>query len=300
MARAYAAVLEAQHVPFLTVGRGEANCAAFEEATGHAALRGGVDAWLQDHTPPAYAIVAVNEAASAPVVKALAAHGVARILVEKPGGRVPKDIRELAALQTATRIFVAYNRRFYASTRRAQEILSTEGGVTSFHFDFTEWPQCVAAVKDPIVKAHWFLANSTHVVDLAFFLGGAPMTLHAERQGSTPWHPAGAVFTGSGVSTRGAPFSYHANWNAPGRWSLEVHTRASKLIFRPLEKLQRQRHGSVAIEAVAIDAIDEQFKPGLYRLVEAFLSDAEGLPSIQEHAAMLPHYLQISGEDAEH
>ena len=72
-----------------------------------------------------------------------------------------------------SKIFVAYNRRFYNSSIEAIKIINNDGGVLSFNFDFTEIVKKVEKLKLPKkVKENWFLCNSTHVVDLAFFLCG--------------------------------------------------------------------------------------------------------------------------------
>jgi len=114
------------------------------------------------------------------------------------------------------------------------------------------------------------------------------------------WHPSGAVFAGSGVTTGGTPFSYHADWDAPGRWGLEFCTRQHKLILRPMEKLQVMRKGSVQIEYVAASEsdtqLDAEFKPGLYRQVEAFFAaDTGALCTLDELARNLEHFCAIAG-----
>jgi predicted dehydrogenase len=300
MAREYAKVLDGMRLGYEVIGRGHANAAAFREKTGHPAHAGGVEAFAQAARGPARAaIVAVGIADLAPVSHALLAHGVRRILTEKPAGLDAAEVAALAraAEQANAQVHVGYNRRFHASTRRAREIIAEDGGVTSFTFEFTEWSHEIEALPTaPAIKRNWLLANSSHVIDLAFFLGGAPAVLHAHVAGGLGWHPSAAVFTGSGVAVGGALFSYHANWAAPGRWGVEVMTRRRRLILRPLEKLQIQKLASVAItEEPLDDAIDRAYKPGLYRQVEAFLGDGSGLPTIAEQAAACAHHVTIGG-----
>ena len=111
-------------------------------------------------------------------------NGVKRILVEKPAGTTLEEVAQVAseAENQRAEVYVAYNRRFFASTIKAQSIIAEDRGVTSFAFEFTEWShQIVDLEKDPRVKKNWFLANSTHVVDLAFYLGGIPKRFAAIR-----------------------------------------------------------------------------------------------------------------------
>ena len=50
-------------------------------------------------------------------------------------------------------------------------------------------------------------------------------------------------------------------------------TNKHRLIFKPIEKLQIQKVGSINIEEFIIDnSHDVSFKPGLYKQVESFLS----------------------------
>jgi len=240
-------------------------------------LAGGLAHYLSHETAlPTIAIIAVGAEELAQTTSALLGRGVKRILVEKPGGLDADEIERVAALATgnSAKVFVAYNRRFYAATIAARKIIAADGGVSSFSFEFTEWSHVIEPlVKPPIVKERWFLANSTHVVDLAFFLGGNPLEMSSYVAGALSWHPVAAAFAGAGIAEAGAVFSYQANWAAPGRWGVEVLTRAHRLILRPMEQLHVQTLGSVAINRLDIDdRLDLEFKPGLYRQVETFLS----------------------------
>ena len=150
----------------------------------------------------------------------------------------------------------------------------------------------MAAKADPEEKKRWILHNSSHVIDLAFYLGGEPQEMYSFSKGGFEWHPNGTIFTGAGVSKNGALFSYHSNWDAPGRWGVEILTRNHRLIFRPLEKLQIQKLKSVIIEEVKLDdELDIKFKPGLYRQLIAFLEgDKSNFITIHQHAARLKYF----------
>jgi predicted dehydrogenase len=304
MARDYFKVLRELGENITVIGRGESSALSFEEATGFSVERGGLDFYLKECSPelPDAAIVAVGIEMLATTVSTLLKLGVKKVLVEKPAGLYAKEIVDLENLTVScgAEVYVAYNRRFYSSVRNGRKIISEDGGVQSFNFEFTEWGHEIENLtKAEGVKSQWVLGNSSHVIDLAFYLGGNPEELYACKAGGLSWHPAAAVFAGAGRTDSGALFSYQANWGAPGRWGLEICTRNYRLVYRPMENLQIIRKGSVAIEPChsADEEIDKQFKPGLFLQTKYFL-EAEGvseLCSISEHTAMLPTYTKIAG-----
>jgi hypothetical protein len=121
------------------------------------------------------------------------------------------------------------------------------------------------------------------VIDLAFYLGGKPSQMSSHAAGELSWHQRGSAFVGSGVSENGALFSYHANWGAPGRWGVELHTVNNKLILCPLESLQSVGIGKVVPEFLYQQPQNEILKPGLKNMVKAWLSaDYSSMCSLAE------------------
>jgi predicted dehydrogenase len=297
MARAHAKALQAMGVSFIVYGRRPESAKQFVAEIDVEPRLGGVEAAREDL--PSRAIVAVDVPSLEETTRALLRRGVREILVEKPAAMTPAGARALAAdtARARARVFVAYNRRFYASVQRAREIVAADGGATSCRFEFTERAAYIAgAAIAAEIKRHWFFANSTHVLDLAFHLAGAPASLAGETHGGLDWHPAGAVFAGAGRTAEGALFSYHADWTGPGRWGVEVVTRAHRLFLQPLEELRLQRAGAMSVEAVALgDDLDARFKPGVYRQLAAFISGegADSLLPIAAHAERMAFYAQI-------
>jgi predicted dehydrogenase len=275
MAADYAKVLRHLEASFKVVGRSKGGAERFTAETGIKAIAGGVTTWEAELSDvPEYAIVAVSVEELSAVAVRLMRRGVRHLLLEKPAGLDQAEIELVAdtARETGTRVVVGYNRRFYASVLAAQGMIENDGGVKSFNFEFTEWPHLIPDQIGREVKKNWFLANSSHVVDMAFFLGGDPAKMNCFVAGTTEWHPPAAVFSGAGLTENGALFSYQANWSAPGRWGVEVLTDRRRLVFRPLEELRVQVPQSVSVDTVEIDdALDIQFKPGLLRQTEEFL-----------------------------
>lgn len=276
MAQDYAKVLQALETPFAVIGRGSESANVFSQTTGIPVLTGGLEQGLREKPCPDSAIVAVGVEQLARTASALIQAGTRRILLEKPGGLDGREIQNLNQLagDHSAEVWLAYNRRFYASTLKAEEIIAEDGGAASVQFEFTEWAHVIRELRiPPMVKERIFFANSTHVVDLVFHLCGVPRDWRCWSSGSLDWHPAAARFCGAGVTNRGILFSYLADWDAPGRWGIEILTRRHRLIFRPMEQLQIMTRGSIKIEPVEIgDRLDHEFKPGLFLQIKSFLS----------------------------
>ena len=186
---------------------------------------------------------------------------------------------------------MGYNRRFYASVIKAKKLIEDDQGILSFNFEFTEWCDDITnELKNSSTGENWFLTNSSHVLDLAFYLGGEPKELHSFTSGGNNWHPTATVFAGAGITYSGSLFSYQANWDAPGRWGVEVLTREHRYVFRPLEKLKILKHNTVISESVEIDdQWDLKFKPGLYQQTKSFLQEDSNAPLLDIHK----HYEKV-------
>ena len=165
-------------------------------------------------------------------------------------------------------------------------MIEADGGVTSYEFNFTEWTNTFSSHS---AGPHLFVANSSHVIDLAFFLGGFPsrLNVHSAGLGEVEFFPGPSRWTGSGESDNGALFSYQADWTAPGRWSVTAYTRKNKIVLCPLEKAQGHPHQTVSVQQFdSVDySLDKNFKPGLYSMVDDFLSRSSKIlaPTIQDH-----------------
>jgi predicted dehydrogenase len=287
MAQDYAKVLHALQVPVVAIGRSETKVHAFKEATEIDAVSGGIEKYLESNPVFETCIVAVDLLQLAPVTMYLLNKGVKNILLEKPGGMSVSEIDSLRLLAASKKanVYIAYNRRFFASVLKAKELIEADGGVKSTHFEFTEWSHIIRNLEKPTeVKENWMLANSSHVIDMAFYLAGSPEQMQSYQAGTLDWHSKAAVFGGAGLTKNGALFTYHANWASAGRWGVEVMTSKRKLILCPLEKLKEMKVGEIKISDVDLDDADDvQFKPGLKKQVEAFLNgDDTDLINIEE------------------
>ena len=287
IAREYAKVLKALGKDYICIGRSEKTAKEFEEATGTTAVAGGLENYLltQPEQPEA-AIVATNLGSLSANTISLIKYGVKRVFCEKPGFLFPNELEEVAAVckTECAEVYYAYNRRFFAATLAAEKVIEEDGGVRSFNFEFTEWGHVISQYNKPQEELNnWFFANSTHVVDLAFFLGGNPIEMTCYAKDESEWHKP-INFAGAGRTDKDVLFNYQANWDAPGRWAVEMLTSKHRIYLKPMEQLQLQDKGSVKVYPVEIDDhLDKEFKPGFYLETKAFLEgDTARLCSVQQ------------------
>lgn len=292
MAIAYAKVLQSLDLPFRCFGRGQESARKFQAETGVRAGTGPLEDQIQTtDVSGSHAIVAVNVNQLSEACKTLLAADVHSILVEKPGGVDLSDMQSLAKADLEDRIRIAYNRRFLKSTQRAREIIETDGGVQTIHFEFTELPDRLEAlnVHPPEILANLPYANSSHVFDMAFFLGHANADLSdvmiqgAVRQGHIDWHPDGSRFASCGTIGDQALYTCFADWRSGGNWSVEVTTAHRRLRLKPLETLTEQLRETFDVRAVEIEEEVSGLKPGLPGMVKNFLYEAGAdLPTMRQ------------------
>jgi predicted dehydrogenase len=298
----YVKVLAAMGITPLVIGRGEASANEFAKLTGIDVVTGGLPNFLKSNPPkPTAVIIAVNVLELAAATRQVLDYAQPRILVEKPAGINARQLQDIQdGIRTAD-VFIAYNRRFFASVQKAKDIIEDDGGPVACTFEFTEWGHVIekqVSHRPAEELAHWALANSSHIFDLAFFLSGEPEKLSSYTTGGLSWHPSASRFSGSGITKRGATLSYHANWDAPGRWKVEVMSSNYRVLLCPLEKLQLQKKGSVAWEDIALeDELDQSYKPGLHAMVSTFFADipSSNLCDFSELKETLNDYQRIAG-----
>ena len=304
MAKEYAKVLKGLKVDFDVVGRSNENSKNFQIEFNVEVYSGGLEFFFETKDLNEYSHVinssSIDSLKSTTIF--LLEKGVENILLEKPGVADSSEIEELYLKSTRykkSNIVLGYNRRFYATVIKAKEIIQNDGGVNSFVFEFTEWGHVIKNYNfSDVILHNWFLGNSSHVVDTAFYLGGLPDKMNSYKKGSLDWHPSGSTYTGAGITKSNALFSYHANWEAPGRWFLELLTTKHRLIFKPFESLQIQKIGSVQVEEVKIDySLEKKYKPGLYKQTEAFInSELSEFCSLKDQFHLIKNiYNKISG-----
>jgi len=303
MARAYLAVLQALGRGMILVGRSEEGASAFQSETGVAAHAGGLARYVESGgTVPETAIIAVDAPQLAVVAEEAVDAGCRSLLLEKPGALRKEELVRLKEKTdvAGASVVIAYNRRYLASVLKAKELVKKMGGALSFTFEFNERVGTFEILRELHTEetlARWFFANSTHVVDLAFYLGGTPRVLEGFSAVGSLWRPHPSFFSGAGITKSDVPFSYRANWELPGPWDVVIGTREGNLVLRPLEALSIEKDGKTT-SAELDDTLDTQFKPGFYRQVETFLAGDSELPTLAEQVENFRWYERMLGEHA--
>lgn len=277
MAIDYTKVLKAQAENFTVIGRGETSALKFKELAGIEPITGGLNSYIEKNEIPqnSYFIIAVGTQDLMQTLLTVLKAGAHRVLIEKPAAISIEELlsNEKNLKPYFDKVFIAYNRRFYASVIEAQKLIEEDGGLQSMHFEFTEWSHRIEPLeKAPGVKENWFFANSTHVVDLAFYLAGMPVDWKAySKAGNLKWHNK-TNFTGAGITDKEVLFSYISNWESAGRWGIELLTNKRRIYLKPLEKVAIQEKGTISLEKHDFDdSLDLEFKPGLCKQIKAFI-----------------------------
>lgn len=262
----------------VVIGRGHVSAKVFEEELKIPVVTGGMSTFLQRNEPSlsTYIIIAIGSENLIATLLELSHYSFAGILIEKPGAISIEELIEKKKLlkNIEDRVFIAYNRRFYSSVIKALNLIHEDGGLQTMHFDFTEWSHKIEPLqKAPGVKKNWFFANSTHVIDLAFFIAGTPLRWQAfSKKGSLDWHK-NSFYSGAGVTDRNVLFSYHSNWESAGRWSIELLTENRKLILCPLEELKQVKRGHIEVVNVDLKVdMNLGLKAGILLQLKSFLS----------------------------
>jgi len=290
MAVDYTKVLKSLNKKFIVIGRGTKSAKIFKEKTGYSPVTGGIDLYLSSNKikKETAAIIATGTENLMACMLKLLNSGIDKILVEKPAALSIEELLEHERiLQSYEKsVFIAYNRRFYSSVIEAERLIIEDGGLQSMHFEFTEWAHTIEPlIKADGVKKNWFFANSTHVIDLAFFIAGNPKILKSfSKSGKLDWHDK-TNFVGAGETEKGVLFSYISNWESAGRWAIELLTQNRRIYLKPMEDIHVQQKGSINVIKHDFDlSLDEKYKPGLYLQVDEFISGtSHRLPSMQEH-----------------
>ena len=273
----YAKVLIHLGIDFEVVGRGSKSAEIFSNHINISPILGGLNQFFVNNNKNFdTAIVATSTDSLMDNLLLLLRNGFKKILIEKPAAISIDELianhKEISSFKS--KIFVAYNRRFFNSIKEVKKIIENDGGLQSMFFEFTEWIHLIEKIDKVEENKNLFFVNSTHVIDLAFFIAGKPTKWETfTKKGEIDWHPI-SQFSGSGITDKNVLFSYITNWESSGRWSIELFTNKRRIYLKPLEKIFIQEKGSVELKEYKLsNSTRDEFKDGLLDQVLSFLDD---------------------------
>jgi predicted dehydrogenase len=287
MAEEYLKVLKAFDCEVLVIGRNEEKAETLANKYGFRGMGKGeialdkIDANKIDLTIIASAVDSLKDLGCACIGK-----GLNNILVEKPGALNLKELQEIKRnIKAGVNLRVAYNRRFYNSVLLLKEKIAEDGGVLGCYFDFTDREKDIMeSVKSKGVVKRWGFANSSHVIDTAFYLIGMPKEIKYLRSGSWEVHPSGNVFVGCGKTDK-CLFSFFSTWAGGGRWDVEISTAPGRYRLSPMEELYFCKKNQFIWEKIELpDNDDQKYKPGLYKMIKnvLFENNYDNMPDIND------------------
>ena len=202
------------------------------------------------------------------------------VLMEKPAGYNLQDAEDIcsAAVEKHAKAFVAFNRRFYSSTRTVLEDLAQRPEQRFIHVQDQEDPSAALKNGQPrTVVDHWMYANSVHIVDYLRTFGRGKITAVTPI---CPWSDCVPLTVAAKVDFEsGDTGLYQGVWGAPGPWAVQVTTYPKRWELRPLEQAFFQPYGERKLHSMPVHPFDTDFKPGLRLQAEHAVAAAGGQPS---------------------
>ena len=299
MAKEYLKVIKKIDQDALVISKTKNSATAIENEFGFHCFDGGYESFNTVVDKKDVAVICTPVETLFSCTKHFIKIGFKRILVEKPGALNVKDLEELKslALVSSCEVFIGYNRRFFSSVHHLRQILKTEE-LVAVNFEISEWTHRMVLDDycEEVLK-NWFISNTSHVVDLVFDIAGVPSDLSCYTGGALEWHPSASRFSGSGHTNRNVLLNYIGYWDSPGRWSVEFMTLENRYILRPMEKLSRQKKGSINVTDIEeVDYSDDQItKPGLLKMFKCFFyENYAGLCDLDEQIERLKIYNKMA------
>lgn len=256
------------------ISKTESSAKRCNEKTGFEAYSGGYDKCLPQLGVFDLVIIATPIDVLKPAAKTAMSIGNKNILIEKPGALYSQSLEDWITEvdENIFRVRIAYNRLTYQNLWKLKDLIEEEGGINSCRYTFTEWTHAINFEKSKKeVYERWGISNSLHVICMAHSLIGLPKKLFPIQAGSLSWHIAGSRFIGAGLSESNIPFTYHSDWESPGRWSIEIMTQKNAYRLMPLEKLYCCPKGSIDWHEIETSSDSLSVKEGVAEEVAIML-----------------------------
>ena len=275
MGKEYAHALEELGVSDVTIiTKSPKQASNFSKKFDYQIIDGGFEKQLLTIGKKDLVIIATPIKFLVPAAKLSIETGQTKILIEKPGSLFHKELLSLNKIITDQKVRIAYNRLLYPNFHKIIQLVEDEGGIISCKFDFTEWIHKIPFDKFEKDECKlWGICNSLHVITMALELIGMPKEITSFQSGMFDWHPSGSVFTGTGLSEKNIPFSYHSDWKSSSRWMIEIMTKENLYRLMPLEKIFVSKNGTEEWNSVDFQISFPHLKLGIAEQIVTMLDD---------------------------
>ena len=138
---------------------------------------------------------------------------------------------------------------------------------------------------------NWVQANSSHVLDAAFFIAGLPKKLNGVTFNKTSrWRKNGIRFLYHGIGTNNLIFEITSDWRFKGAWIIFFETNNKKYLLSPLEIFY-----DISNEPVLLNEdLNNYFKNGFPAQIDDFMNKKLYLLKINKYFEFLNIYEYIN------
>lgn len=266
MASNFAFALNQMNINNVTIiSKTEKNLSSISDLYNYTSFSGGYEKNLKNIEQKDLVIIATPTQILLDAAKHVLDAGHETILLEKPGSLYSNNLLDFKKEISQQRIRVGWQRILYPSIIELENLVKTEGGITSCTFNITEWAHTLNLEKYSTEElSRWGIVNPLHVLTMVFKLIGLPKQLHSFQNDGLEWHPTGSSFVGSGVSEKNIPFSYHGDWKSSGRWEITVYTNEHCYNLLPIENLSARKKGSIKWNNIDLNLHNPKIKQGIF------------------------------------
>jgi hypothetical protein len=235
---------------------------------------GGLSNYLKTSpTKPDKAIIAVNTRYLHKISKVLIDYGIKSIMVEKPAALKLYELKKIKKMISKKKInyVIAYNRRFYGSINYIQKLI-LNNKVRGVYFDLTEWVHKIKLSDySKLELRKWFLCNTSHIIDLVFYLVGQSKKVYFINRDAIKWHKP-VFFNGNGITKKNIPFVYRGDWLSHGRWEIKIFFKGFVAKLKPIESLNIEY---ISKKNIKIEKFknESKYKPGFYNMCNSFIKN---------------------------
>lgn len=218
------------------------------------------------------------------------------IFAEKPVGVSSEEVKNLIALQKkfGTKIQVGHNRRFYDFIPSLKAKIES----SKFRSVIVEIPETTEHLNEE-GKEYLWMHNSSHVIDLLYYLVGPMEVQFASKNGilEKTMDSFDALLT----TKKSVPVHINAIWNSPTNFSIRffLDNRIYELrpieflnvyegfdVLQPNEEVPVRRYNPRKIFSRYASSKGNSFKPGFFNQTKYFLEGPEGFSEEFESSSL--------------